>query len=86
MSGVAIHMEGGGRGPATRAALRRGTDALLGPLKTGVIDGSIAWSQDVELCEDALYLELTGTSAEELFPALRGRAVRVPATEETRDA
>ena len=32
---------------------------------------SIAWSDDVELCADALYMELTGKSAEELFPALR---------------
>ena len=36
--------------------------------------GSIAWSDDIELCEDALYMELTGKSAEELFPALRDRA------------
>jgi hypothetical protein len=36
--------------------------------------GSIAWSDDVELCEDALYMALTGKSAEELFPALRKRA------------
>ena len=35
--------------------------------------GSIAWSDDIELCEDALYMELTGKSAEDLFPALRGR-------------
>ena len=35
--------------------------------------GSIAWSDDIELCADALYMELTGKSAEELFPALRGR-------------
>ena len=35
---------------------------------------SIAWSDDVELCEDALYMALTGKSAEELFPALRKRA------------
>ena len=33
--------------------------------------GSIAWSDDIELCADALYMELTGKSAEELFPALR---------------
>ena len=36
--------------------------------------GSIAWSDDVELCEDALYMALTGKSAEELFPVLRKRA------------
>ena len=86
MSGVAIYMEGGGTGRDSRAALRLGMDGLLGSLKQAVIDGSIAWSEDVDSCEDALYLELTGKFAEELFPALTGRAVRVPATEETRDA
>ena len=35
--------------------------------------GSIAWSYDIELCADGLYMELTGRSTEELFPALRGR-------------
>ena len=35
--------------------------------------GSIAWSGDIELCADALYMELTGKSAEESFPALRDR-------------
>ena len=33
--------------------------------------GSIAWSDDVELCEDALYLRLTGKSVEEVMPAAR---------------
>ncbi len=33
--------------------------------------GSIAWSDDVELCEDARYMALTGKSAEELFRVLR---------------
>ena len=33
--------------------------------------GSIAWTDDVELCEDALYLELTGKSVEDLMPAVR---------------
>ena len=35
--------------------------------------GSIAWSDDIELCPDALYMELTGKSAEELFRALKDR-------------
>ena len=35
--------------------------------------GSIAWSDDIELCADALYMELTGKTAEEVFPVLRGR-------------
>jgi hypothetical protein len=30
--------------------------------------GSIAWSDEVELCADSLYLELTGKKSEDLFP------------------
>lgn len=37
--------------------------------------GSIAWSDDIELCPDALYMELTGKSAQELFPTLGNRPV-----------
>ena len=33
--------------------------------------GSTAWSDDIELCADAPYMELTGKSAEELFATLR---------------
>lgn len=29
--------------------------------------GSIAWSDDIELCADSVYLELTGKTPEELF-------------------
>ncbi len=36
--------------------------------------GSIAWSDDIELCADALYLKLTGKSPEDLVPALKGRS------------
>lgn len=43
MSGVAIYMEGGGRGPDTRAALRRGMDALLAPAKQAARDKSLRW-------------------------------------------
>ena len=37
------------------------------------IDGSgaIVWSEGLDLCPDALYLRLTGTTVEELFPALK---------------
>ena len=38
--------------------------------------GSIAWSDEVELCEDALYLRLTGKSVEEVMPAARLARVR----------
>ena len=43
MSGVAIYMEGGGRGPGARAALRRGMDVLLGSLKQAARDRSMRW-------------------------------------------
>ena len=35
---------------------------------------SIAWSDELELCADALYLQLTGKSAEEIWD------LRLPAT------
>jgi hypothetical protein len=34
-------------------------------------DGAIAWTDDVEMCPDALYLKITGKTPEELFPKLR---------------
>ena len=33
--------------------------------------GAIVWSQDIDLCPDALYLRLTGKSVDELFPKLK---------------
>ena len=36
--------------------------------------GEVRWSDDLELCADALYLQMTGKSAEELFPNLRAHA------------
>ncbi len=32
---------------------------------------SIAWSEDIDMCGDALYLEITGLTPEQLFPRLR---------------
>ena len=32
--------------------------------------GAVAWNDEIELCADALYLELTGRSAEELFQGI----------------
>ena len=31
--------------------------------------GEVQWSNDIELCADALYLRLTGKKVEEIFPA-----------------
>jgi hypothetical protein len=33
--------------------------------------GAPEWPEDVDLCPDALYLDLTGKSAEDIFPNLR---------------
>ena len=33
--------------------------------------GELAWSDDIDLCPDALYLKITGKKPEELFPRLR---------------
>ena len=30
--------------------------------------GAVAWNDEIELCADALYLELTGKAAADLFP------------------
>jgi hypothetical protein len=32
--------------------------------------GAVVWGEDLELCPDALYLKLTGKSAESVFPRL----------------
>jgi hypothetical protein len=32
---------------------------------------SIQWDNEIELCPDALYMQLTGKNPEELFPKLR---------------
>ena len=32
---------------------------------------SIAWSHHIDMCGDALYLEITGMTPDELFPRLR---------------
>ena len=33
--------------------------------------GEIAWSDEIDLCPDALYLRITGKKPEEFLPALR---------------
>ncbi len=43
MNGVTIYMEGGGKGPDTRGALRRGMDAFLSELKDAVRAKSWNW-------------------------------------------
>lgn len=38
--------------------------------------GEIAWSEEIELCPDAIYLKVTGKKPEDLFPKLRELAVQ----------
>ena len=33
--------------------------------------GELAWSDEIDLCPDALYLKVTGKKPEDVFPALR---------------
>ena len=37
--------------------------------------GGIAWNEDVELCPDSLYMEVTGKSPQDIFPGLMPKAV-----------
>ena len=36
--------------------------------------GEVRWTDDLEICADALYLQLTGKPVEELFPNLKVHA------------
>ena len=36
--------------------------------------GTLEWPGEIDLCPDALYLQLTGKRPEDIFPALRERA------------
>jgi hypothetical protein len=36
--------------------------------------GEVRWNDDLELCADSLYLQMTGKSVEDLFPNLRAHA------------
>jgi hypothetical protein len=37
-------------------------------------DGEIAWSDQIDMCPDAIYLKITGKQPEELFPKLQEMA------------
>ena len=36
--------------------------------------GEIAWSEEIDLCPDSLYMKITGQTPEELFPSLRAES------------
>jgi len=38
---------------------------VLGP------HGQLSWSEDIDLCPDAMYMRLTGKAPEDVFPALK---------------
>ena len=41
----------------------------------GMMPGNLlVWNDDMDMCGDALYLELTGKQPEDIFPNLRKRA------------
>ena len=37
--------------------------------------GAIAWSEEVDVCPDQVYFDLTGKTPEEMMPGLRAQAV-----------
>lgn len=39
-------------------------------------DGSIVWERELDLCSDAIYLELSGRRVEEIFPRLKQEGAR----------
>ena len=41
----------------------------IGPL------GELAWSDEIDLCPDVLYLEVMGKQPEEIFPALKSDTI-----------
>ncbi len=38
--------------------------------------GEIAWSEEIDICPDAIYLKITGQKPEDLFPKLRELSVQ----------
>lgn len=47
---------------------------LFGRVQIGT-SGELLWDDQVDLCPDALYLKMTGTSVEDLFPAVKNDAI-----------
>jgi hypothetical protein len=33
--------------------------------------GQIAWSDEIDICPDSIYMEITGKSPEEIFPGMK---------------
>ena len=68
--GVVDLSDVGGKGVFASLADRRVFEAV-----TVNAAGALEWPGGLDLCGDALYLRLTGKTAEELFPRLRSLKV-----------
>ena len=44
---------------------------VFGAVKIGRNGRALVWTDELDLCADALYLEITGKQPEDLFPALK---------------
>jgi hypothetical protein len=74
-----LRFDDGVSGVADFSALA-GRGVLSAWLRPGVFDcvrvtdlGAVEWAEAIDLCPDSLYLQITGKSPEDLFPALHGR-------------
>ena len=56
---------------AGRGVFRAWSDQKVFSAVTIGESGAIVWPGEIDLCPDALYLRLTGKTAEEVFPALK---------------
>ena len=36
--------------------------------------GTVAWDENIDLCPDTLYMQITGKSSDEIYPNLKSRA------------
>lgn len=50
-------------------------ESVFGDVRIGP-SGGLSWGESVDLCPDALFLEVTGTAPDEVFPALKGERSR----------
>ena len=74
-----VRFDDGVSGVADLSAMA-GQGVLSSWLRPGVFDrvrvtdlGAVEWPEAIDLCPDSLYLQITGKSPEDLFPALHGR-------------
>ena len=75
-----LRFDDGVSGVADLSAMA-GQGVLSSWLRPGVFDrvrvtdlGAVEWPEAIDLCPDSLYLQITGKSPEDLFPALHRSA------------